>query len=137
MAGLLTTAEATSVRDALSVLLVHSYTRTPVTAGAEDAHGNETASSGTPVTAVACKYRVSNRAVRDETGITIVSTPTLKVAHDDPLATGDLVSNIQNSEGTVLLAGPLTVGVPLSGDGLGPALTRRFELLGATPVRTA
>lgn len=137
MPGLIGTAEAAAIRSALSILLVHSYTRTPVTAGAEDAHGNETSSAGTPVTSVPCKYRVSNRALRDETGITIVSTPTLKVAHDDPLATGDLVSNIQNSEGTVLLAGPLTVGVPLSGDGLGPALTRRFELLGANPVRTA
>lgn len=137
MAGLITTAEATAIRSALSTLLVHTFTRTPVTAGAEDAHGNVTSSAGTPVTGLACKYRSRTRPVRDEAGVTLVATPTIKVAHNSPLTTGDLVSNIQNSEGTVLLAGPLTVGAQLNSDGLGPALTRRFELLGPDPVRAA
>ena len=137
MAGLITTAEATGIREALALFLVHSFTRTPVTAGAEDAHGNIPSSLGTPVTGLACKYRSRTRPVRDEAGVTLVATPTIKVAHDSPLVTGDLVSNIQNSEGTVLLAGPLTVGAQLNSDGLGPALTRRFELLGPDPVRAA
>lgn len=137
MPGLISAAEAAGVRTALSAFLTHTLTRTPVTAGADDAHGNDTSTLGTPVTGLACKFRVQNRVVRDETGITIVSTPTLKVAHDSPLATGDLVSNIQNSDGVVLIAGPLTVGVALNSDSLGPALSRRFELIAATPVRSA
>lgn len=137
MVGLITSEEAVSIRAALSILLTHTYSRTPVTAGVEDAHGNVTSSAGTPVTGLACKYRSRTRPIRDEAGVTLVATPTIKVAHDSPLVTGDLVSNIQNSEGTVLLAGPLTVGAQLNSDGLGPALTRRFELLGPDPVRAA
>lgn len=137
MAGLISAAEAAGIREALSVFYVHTYTRVRASSGAEDGWGDETATDGTPTTSLPCKYRQSNQAVRTDLGVTLVGTPTLKVPSDDPLTTGDTVKDIRNSEGTVLLAGPLTVGVPLSSDGLGPSLGKRFELIAATPARSA
>lgn len=133
MAGLISAAEATGIREALALFLVHSYTRTPVTAGADDAHGNAAQTAGTPVTGVACKYTADDtvRIIRDGGGFTSLTVPTLKVAHNDPLDENDIVSNIQNSEGTVLLAGPIEVGALISSDGLGPTLQKRFMLRGA------
>ena len=130
MAGLISSAEATGIRAALALFRVHTYTRTPVTAGAEDAHGDVTYTRGTPVTGVACKYVADEtvRVIRDAGGATIVTVPTLTVAHDDPLDENDLVSNVQNSEGGVLLADTVEVGALISSDGLGPALSKKFML---------
>src|SRR5688572_5402605 len=133
MPGLISSAEAVGVREALDVFMVHTYTRTPLTAGTEDAHGDATQTPGTPVTDVPCKYRPDARIrVRnDEGGVTFVRTPALTVAHDDPLDDTDSVSNIRDSEGTVLLAGPIQVGAPVPSAGLGPLLKKTFVLRGA------
>lgn len=132
MTALVTTAEATSIRAALGLFLVHTATVQPYTAGAEDAHGNASQSAGTPRTGVACKY-VSEARVRvrnDEGGTTIVRAPTLTVASDDPLDETDTVANIQASDGTVLLAGPIEVGPPVHSAGFGPVISKRFILRG-------
>lgn len=132
MPALITAADATSIRAALGLFLVHTYTRQPMTSGADDAHGNATQTAGTPVTGVACKY-VSEARVRvrnDEGGTTIVRAPTLTVAHDDPLDETDLVSNITASDGAVLLAGPIQVGPPVHSAGFGPVISKRFLLRG-------
>jgi hypothetical protein len=133
MVGLISSAEAPSIRAALGLFLVHTYTRTPVTEGADDAHGNAAETPGTPVTGVACKYRSEDRVrIRnDDGGATIVRAPSLTVAHDDPLDETDTVSNIRDSEGTVLLAGPIQVGAPVPSAGLGPVLLKKFILRGA------
>jgi hypothetical protein len=133
MAGpLITTAEATGIRAALALFLVHQYDRTSRTAsGTEDAHGNANQTSVT-TTGVACKY-VSEARVRvrnDEGGVTIVRAPTLTVAHDDPLDETDTVSNVRASDGTVLLAGPIQVGPPVFSAGFGPVIQKRFILRG-------
>jgi hypothetical protein len=130
MSGLISSAEAVGLRDALSVFMVHTYSRTPRVAGAEDNHGNETEADGTAVTGVACKYRASDRVRVDIDGALVLRAPTLTVAHDDPLTDGDQVSNVQDSEGVVLLAGPVTVGPAVHSAGLGPTLKKKFALRG-------
>lgn len=136
MAGLLTGAEAAAIRRDLALLLVHTYTRVPVTLGFEDAHYNATPFPGTAVFNVACRYQVADRVRIDEGGVTTVQRPTLRVSPDDPLKTGDRVESIRNAEGSVLATGPFEVGQRLDSDGLGVTLVKRFELRGGDPVGT-
>lgn len=135
MAGLISATEAPSIRDALNLFLVHTCTFTPITDGSVDSENVPASTPGSAVTGVACKYRASDRVRLDEGGTTTVLTPTLKVAHDSVVATGGLISNVQNSTGVVLLAGPVTVGSRTNSDGLGPTLSKRFVLRGADPGR--
>lgn len=133
MSPLLSAGALASARAALAILLTHTYTRTPITAGAEDAEGNAAATLGTPVTGVACRYEVQQRAVRDEGGVTLVSIPTLAVAATDVLAVGDRVTAITGSDAVVLAAGPFRVERLLDDTaGLGASLQPVFELRGAT-----
>lgn len=131
MAGLISPAEATSLRSALSVFRVHSATITPRVAGAADGENDVTYSDGTPVTGVACKYRAEDRVTIDETGQTLVSVPTLTVAHDQSVAVGATVSNVQDSDGAVLFAGPARVEYIVAAAGLGPTLKKRLVLRGS------
>jgi hypothetical protein len=131
MAGLISSAEAIGIRDALSVFLTHTYTRTPMLAGAADSENSVTYTTGTPVTAVPCKYRASDRVQVEISGALVLRAPTLSVAHDDPLKAGDQISNIKDSEGVVLLAGPVTAGPAVHSAGLGPTLKKKFVLRGA------
>lgn len=129
--GLIGSAEAVGIRTALSVFRVHLATITPVSAGAEDAHGNATRVPGTPRTGVACKYRADDRVRVDEGGTLILRAPTLTLAHDDVIDEGDLISDIRDSEGVVLVAGPLEIGPPAYSAGLGPSLSKKLILRSA------
>lgn len=90
-------------------MLVHTYTRTPLVDGTEGDDGHTPLVPGAPVMGVPCLYQTVERAVRDAGGVTIVDVPTLYVLPDDPLVVGNEVSNILDTAGTVLLAGPLVV----------------------------
>lgn len=136
MTALISSAQAASIRTALGVFLTHSCVLTPVTAGAVDEHGDETTTLGTPAM-VACKYRPNDTVRIDEGGTVLVKRPTLKVAASTTIQTGDQISNVLNSDGAVLAAGPFTVGQCLNSDGFGPTLQKRFELRGADPVRAS
>lgn len=98
-----------TIRRMLAPLLSNTYTRTTEGAGVQDAHFNETAEPGTPVSGLPCVFLWSDRLVIDEGGRTTVKTPTLYVPYDDPLAVGDEVTNVIDRDGTVLLAGPALV----------------------------
>jgi hypothetical protein len=130
---LLSAGALASVRSALGILLTHVYTRTPITAGAEDSEGNAAPTLGAPVTGVACRYETVTRAVSDAGGPSVVNIPTLAVAATDPLAVGDRVSDITGSDGVVLLAGPLRLERLFDDTaGLGAMLQPVYELRGAT-----
>ena len=128
MPGLISSAEAASIRDALSVFRVHTATITPMVAGSPDAENNVTYAPGTPVTGVACKYRAEDRVRVEETGQTLVSVPTITLAHDQAIAVGSRVSNVQNSEGVVLFVGPAVVDYIVPSAGLGPTLKKKAVL---------
>ena len=125
-----TTAQLRRVFDSL---LAHSYTLTPVTAGADDGYGSSE-TEGTPVTGKTCRYRATNRLRLDQGNRVIVSTPVLTVPHDDPIKSGDLVSNVQDSDGQVLLVGPVEVETIEASAGLGPTLQKRAVLRGGDVV---
>lgn len=122
-------------RAALLKILVHACTYTPVTT--TDTDGDEVAVLGTPIPGIACRYEAGGQVLRDATGRTIVSVPSLTVAHDAPLAVGNRIEAITNSGGDVLLAGPLGIARRLDDDPLGLPLLKTYELFGADPGRSA
>lgn len=128
MTGLITAAQAGPIREQLAVFRVHTCTVTPRVAGPPDGENNVTYTDGTPVTGVACKYRAEDRVRIDETGQTLVSVPTVTVAHDLAIAVGSKVSNVQDSDGAVLLAGPAVVEYVVPAAGFGPTLKKRCVL---------
>jgi hypothetical protein len=130
--ALISSADATAIRSALSVFFVHTCTITPITQGAEDTWGETADSTGTARTAVACKYIPEETLRVDETGRVLRDVPTLLVAHDDAIAEGDRVSNVQDAAGAVISAGPLTVETVIAPAGFGYALKKIAVLRGAT-----
>lgn len=136
MAGLPASLSRT-VRNALRPLLNNLYTRTPVTSGAVDAHYDETPVPGTPVTGLPCAYLATNRLLVDEAGRRTVSVPTLYVYDDDPLAVGDLVSDISDRNGTVTLAGPMAVETIDPAIESGASVMKIATLRQADPVRAS
>jgi hypothetical protein len=106
-------------RRALARTLVHLCDYTPITSTTVD--GDEVAVPGT--------------TSRDVRGQVTISVPTLTVAHDVVLAEGGVITNIRNSKGESLLAGPLTVDRRTDDDPLGLPLLRTYALHGADPGR--
>lgn len=126
---LISTGTTTQLRRTFDSLLSHSFTLTPVTSGADDGYGAAT-TEGTPVTGKTCRYRAQDRLRLANGDRVIVSTPVLTVPHNDPIKTNDLVSNVQDSDGVVLLVGPIEVEVIEASAGLGPTLQKRAVLRG-------
>lgn len=121
--------EAASLRsDIARVGLQHTFTRTAVSASAEDSEGNKSPVSGAATTGLACRYRAEETLRTDDGGRVTIYRPNLSLPHDSPLAVGDLVSAVTNSAGVVLLAGPLRVESIVPGASLGPTLYRRAYL---------
>lgn len=127
MPGLITEARATGYRAKLARFLVHTYSLTTVTEGADDGYGG-VRTEGATTTGRLCAYRQQRRLRLDEGDRVIVDTPTLAVAHDDTIAPGDLVSDVRDSTGALLLAGPATVETIEASAGLGPTLTKTAVL---------
>jgi hypothetical protein len=134
---------AASATRLLSTGLGHTYTRTPMTYAARDRYSRRVGTPGTPVTGVRCRY-VARAHVRKAdggeivvvapavTGGTLAFITTLTLLPDDPLAVGDLVSDIRDAtNGAVLLAGPATVQAVLPHAGFGPTTLRMVALEGA------
>lgn len=132
MPGLIDAAEADAIRSDLSVFFVHTCTITPITQGSEDAWHDTADTAGTPRTGVACKYVPEETLRIDETGRILRDVPTLRLAYDDAISEGDLVSNVRDAANTVISAGPLTVQTVIAPAGLGYALRKIAILSGAT-----
>jgi hypothetical protein len=114
--------------------MTHTYTRTPVTPGAVNNHNEATLVEGTPVSGVVCLFGAKDTLVADPAGDRTVSVPVLRIAPSDPLAVGDLVSDILDRNGAVLLAGPLVVETIDEGAQAGASVMRTATLRG-TDVR--
>lgn len=128
---------ARTIRRALRPLLANTYTRTPIVAGVQDSHYNETSVPGEPVSGLPCAYLVTDRLIVDEGGRRTVGVPTLYVPHDDVLSVGDEVSAITDREGTVLNAGPLVVETIDMAAEAGASTIRIAVLRRADPVRSS
>lgn len=90
-------------------LLVHTYTRTPVTDGAANDWNETDPLDGAAVTGRPCYFQVRDVARVDEGGRVVVKTPTLLVDTDDTLAAGDKVTAIADAAGAPIDAGPFVV----------------------------
>jgi hypothetical protein len=125
----LSTGEAAFIRaERARTGLQHTFTRTTYTVGPDDSEGNATRVLGTSTTGLACRYRSEETLRTDLGGRTTIYRPNLSLPHDSPLAVGDLVSAITNSDGVVLLAGPLAVESVTASASFGPTLSKRAYL---------
>jgi hypothetical protein len=120
------------LRTLTAPLLVHSYTRTPITQGSEDAWGDTADTAGTPVTALPCVLVWTDQFVNDDLGRRTIRTPQLYVPYDDTLTVGDRVSTVADAEGTTIAAGPMTVESLDPAAELGSSALRIATLRGAT-----
>jgi hypothetical protein len=129
--ALLSDADIQSSRAALEILLTHSCTLTPMVDGAEDAHGDIPSVPGSPQTGVRCRFETVQRAVRDQTGVTLFSVPTLSVSATLAIAIGDQISAVTDQLGGTPpgAAGTFRVERVLDDTaGLGASLLPVFEL---------
>lgn len=133
MPPLISAGTAASIRRVFGDMMAHTYAMTPVTEGSDDGYG-PTRTEGTPVTGKPCSYRQTRRLRLDEGNQVTVDTPTLTVPYDDPIAVGDLVADVRDSDGVVLLVGPVRVETIEASAGLGPTLQRRAVLRGGDAV---
>lgn len=120
--SVLSTAQLASIRSTLGVLLAHTYTRTPVSQGTEDAWGDTADTAGAAVTGLPCLYQATQTLRQADGSRVTVETPSLRVAIDDPLAVGDRVSAIEDQDGTPLASGPFVVETIEPRAGLGADL---------------
>jgi hypothetical protein len=114
--GLLATMRRQSERS-----FTHTYTRTPRIPVADnpltpdvdesvDAWNQPVTTLGAPVTGNICVYIPRPQAFVSGRGLMVSDKPIMLIAAIDPLAAGDLVSNVVDSaSGTLLLLGPVTV----------------------------
>lgn len=105
---------ARKVARTLDRQLVHTYSRSTVTGGDEDAWGDEQATASAATSGLRCLYGAETRilndqSIRDEYGSRIVKVPTLFVPPTDPLAVGDVVTSILDAGGATVAAGPFIV----------------------------
>jgi hypothetical protein len=128
---------ARSGRVALAITLTHSATLTPITDGVVDAHNNAVETPGTPVT-IACRFETRQQAVRDATGITLVTVPALSVSATQAIAIGDQISAVLDQDGNTPPGAGGTFRVDRVLDdtaGLGVAMLPVYGLRSAAPVR--
>lgn len=107
--------------------LVMTYTRTPRTVVTSNPD-YETFTDGAPALAVPCHYGTRSRGRREEIGKVVSNEPQFVVAASDPLAAGDVVSNVRDAAGTLLLVGPLVVLAVEAMAAAGIALDRHVQL---------
>ena len=130
---LISSGTAASIRRVFQDMMAHTYTLTPYTSGSDDGYGS-TQTAGTPVTGKKCSYRQTRRLRLTEGDRVTVDTPTLTVPHDDVIKVGDEVSDVRDSDGQVLLVGPVRVETIEASAGLGPTLQKRAVLRGGDAV---
>lgn len=120
------TDELTDARAEFAQLMTHTYTRIPRLAGADDAWGDQSFTPGTAQANRPCRYFERSTVTVDPNGLTNLNVPTLMVPTSDVLGKGDQVSQIQTSDGTLLVGGPIEVEdiSPVFPDAGGPIYRR-------------
>lgn len=118
-------------------LLVHRYTRVPRVLGATDSWNSPKVDYDAAQTDLACRYRPSRgpglSAVQGTVGPRgemVIFQPSLVVKTSDALVAGDLVQDIKDADGTLLLAGPVEVDAVGALAPGGPSLYKTAALKG-------
>jgi hypothetical protein len=137
--SLLSNAAIASIRARLEIVLTHTCTLQRMTSGVKDDEGNRpTTEAGSPEYGVPCTFSTTQQSVRSESGVTLVTVPTLTVSATLNPSIGDEVSAITDQLGGTPpgAAGVFRVERVLDNTaGLGASLLPVFELRGAGAVR--
>jgi hypothetical protein len=140
MPVLVTAGMVKTLRHLFGSALDETYTRVPIVpvvdgvlAPVLDDWGQQLTASGTPVTGGSCKLRTVETVSRDDRGALLIRRPFLWVRHDDPIAVGDLVRDVRDGEGRLLLAAAAVVRVEATPVGPG-TVTTAVELEGAEAI---
>jgi hypothetical protein len=105
-----------------AVALDQTYTRVPIAVvvpDADDGWGNRATEAGPPVAGLPCKLRTVETVVRDDRGAMLVRRPLLSVGLGDALAAGDLVTDVRDGEGRLLLERAAVIAIDVSAVGVG------------------
>jgi hypothetical protein len=120
--------------------LDETYTRIPIVPVADgggapvlDGWGQQQTESGAPETGLACRLGTVELVVRDERGAMLVRRPYLWVPHDARIAAGDLVTEVRDRSGRLLLGQAAVVRVEPTPVGVG-TITTAVELDGAEAI---
>lgn len=116
--------------------LDQTYARVPIVGlSGEDDWGQQEAESGAPITGLACKLRTIETILRDDHGVMVVRRPLLSIHLDDPLAVGDLVTDVRDREGRLLLERAAVLRIDVSAVGVGTlGLVAELEGAEALPL---
>lgn len=95
------------------------YTRVPIVVLALDSWGQPQTESGTPIPGLACKLRTLETVLRDDRGAMLVRRPLLSVPLTDRLGVGDLVTDVRDREGRLLLEKAAVIRIDVAGVGVG------------------
>lgn len=128
------------VRTLFGNMMAHTYDRVPMTRGARNDWSETTLTPGPVQAGRPCRYMHRGHIKVDPEGFTVVAEPPLQGAFvfrevlllpwDDDLAVDDLIQNVRNLDGSVLLVGPVPVSQVLPRAGLGPTTNRVVVLRG-------
>jgi hypothetical protein len=116
--------------------LDQTYTRVPTVAvvpDTDDGWGNRVTEAGPPVAGLPCKLRTVETVVRDDRGALLLRRPVLSIGIEDGLAMGDLVTDVRDGEGRLLLERAAVIRVDVAGVG-GGTVGIAAELDGAEAV---
>ena len=110
------------------MLFTHTYTRTPVSDGADDSWGQAAQTPGSALTDRPCVFAARDELRITDAGRVTISVPRIYVPASDPLVVGDQVSAIKDRLGATLLAGPLVVDVLEPHAEFGPTAMKEARL---------
>ena len=102
--------------------------QTPVEADVDEAWGVHEGLYGPPISGNICIYHDAGAEVDTTTGEIIRVDPVMRVPWDAPITDNDLVLNVLDSNGLVLVEGPLRVLASTSRSPHGPLLYRIVPL---------
>lgn len=109
--------------------MVHTYTRTAIVEGAETGYGADETPLP-PVSDLPCFYSPITRARGEDGAWVVVQAPSLMVPTDDVTERGDVVVDILDRSGSVVLPGPLVVTDTQVGVSNGSTIVRVLVLAG-------
>jgi hypothetical protein len=131
------------VRRFFEAALDQTYTRVPLVglvAGEPpvpllDEWGHQQTGQGTPMPGLPCKLSYAETVTASEQGAVVVRRPLFWVRHTEPIAVGDLVTDVRDADGRLLLETAAVVRIEANPDQSGAATTV-CELAGAisTPI---
>jgi hypothetical protein len=132
----LSAAEQSDLLDEVTSSLAHTYTRT--TRAVDTSNPDfETFNDVATVSNAPCFYGTRSRGRREEIGKSVSHEPQFIVAAFDPLAAGDLVSDVRDADAVLLLAGPLVVMAVEPMAAAGVALDKHVQLEAAQAAPAA